>query len=190
MDTHDASSAGANLSFFRLRNPFVQILLTSACLFCNPGLYLAVTLLGAGGGRPSSLDMANISNGALYGVFTFSAIFAPVALNHLGPRITMMFAVTGYPIYIGALWYCKCSLAFPRFSRSREPNKASSRLLWSSLVPCPGRCISWPDSRLSLDYSCIHVHRLPRRERSWLMESHTVELECFRCFSRCMCCSG
>lgn len=60
MQSDTSGNAGANLSFFRLRNPFVQILLSSACLFCNPGLYLAVTLLGAGGGRPSSIDMANI----------------------------------------------------------------------------------------------------------------------------------
>lgn len=49
--------------------------------------------------------MANISNGALYGVFVFSALLAGTVLNTLGPRMTMMFGITGYPVYIGAMWY-------------------------------------------------------------------------------------
>lgn len=49
--------------------------------------------------------MANISNGALYGVFTFSALLAGTVLNVAGPRLTMLFAISGYPIYIGAMWY-------------------------------------------------------------------------------------
>ncbi len=53
--------------------------------------------------------MADISNGVLYGLFTFSAILGGTMINLLGPRITMMFGVTGYPIYIGSLWYFECS---------------------------------------------------------------------------------
>ena len=45
--------------------------------------------------------MADESNGVLYGVFTFSAILAPLALNTLGIRPTMIFAITGYPMYTG-----------------------------------------------------------------------------------------
>ncbi|EXJ89091.1 hypothetical protein A1O3_02155 [Capronia epimyces CBS 606.96] len=97
--------ADLNLKFVRRNNPFIQNLLISACLFCNPGLYLAVTLLGAGGGRPSSVSMADTSNGVLYGVFFFSAIGAGPILNLFGPRASVAFAVTGYPVYIGAMWY-------------------------------------------------------------------------------------
>ena len=49
--------------------------------------------------------MANISNGVLYGVFTFSSIGAGPLLNKIGPRYTLMFGITGYPIYQGAMWY-------------------------------------------------------------------------------------
>lgn len=94
-----------SLPIFRRNNPFIQNCLISGCLFCNPGLYLAITLLGAGGGRPSSTSMADISNGVLYGVFTFSAFAAGTVLNVAGPRLTTLFAVSGYPIYIGGLWY-------------------------------------------------------------------------------------
>lgn len=104
-DENNIDTSNVKLKFFRRTNPFIQNLLMSACLFCNPGLYLAVTLLGAGGGRPSSVTMADTSNGVLYGVFTFSAIGAGLVLNVLGPRIAVSFAITGYPIYIGAMWY-------------------------------------------------------------------------------------
>ena len=53
-------------------------------------------LLGAGGGRASSITMANISNGVLYGVFTFSAVGAGPLLNLIGPRWTLLMGITGY----------------------------------------------------------------------------------------------
>jgi hypothetical protein len=45
--------------------------------------------------------MANISNGVLYGVFAFSAVGAAPLLNLIGPRWTLLFGITGYPIYQG-----------------------------------------------------------------------------------------
>ncbi|EED17435.1 conserved hypothetical protein [Talaromyces stipitatus ATCC 10500] len=110
------SDSSGKLPFLRLNNPFIQNLIVSACLFCNPGLYLA--LLGAGGGRASSITMANTSNGVLYGVFVFSALLAGTILNTVGPRLTMMFGITGYPIYIGAMWYFDAfgHLWFPVFA--------------------------------------------------------------------------
>ena len=53
----------------------------------------------------TSTTMADISNGVLYGLFTFFALLGGTMINTFGPRITMMFGVTGYPIYIGGLWY-------------------------------------------------------------------------------------
>lgn len=49
--------------------------------------------------------MSNISNGVLYGVFAFSAIGAGSILNIVGPRWTLLFGITGYPVYQGAMWY-------------------------------------------------------------------------------------
>lgn len=47
--------------------------------------------------------MGDTSNGVLYGVFAFSAVFASTLLNTLGPRPTMLFAITGYPMYTGTV---------------------------------------------------------------------------------------
>ncbi|KAK5727817.1 hypothetical protein LTR17_012475 [Elasticomyces elasticus] len=49
--------------------------------------------------------MGNISNGVLYGVFAFSAVAAGPLLNKIGPRYTLLFGITGYPVYQGAMWY-------------------------------------------------------------------------------------
>lgn len=62
--------------------------------------------------------MANISNGVLYGVFVFSALLAGTVLNTLGPRLTMMFGIAVYPVYIEAMWYFDAvgHLWFPIFA--------------------------------------------------------------------------
>ncbi|KAK0255925.1 hypothetical protein LTS09_009227 [Friedmanniomyces endolithicus] len=38
-------------------------------------------------------------------IFAFSAVAAGPLLNKIGPRWTLMFGITGYPIYQGAMWY-------------------------------------------------------------------------------------
>jgi hypothetical protein len=45
--------------------------------------------LGAGGGRTSSTQVADISNSSLYGVYTVVAFFAGSFLNIIGPRISL-----------------------------------------------------------------------------------------------------
>ncbi|KIW87439.1 uncharacterized protein Z519_12075 [Cladophialophora bantiana CBS 173.52] len=86
-------------------SPFVQNLMLSASIFCSPGLYLAIATLGAGGGRPSSIQMANISNALLYAAFVLAGVIAPTVLSKLGPRYTIIIAISGYAIYTGAMWY-------------------------------------------------------------------------------------
>ncbi|KIW63312.1 hypothetical protein, variant [Phialophora macrospora] len=49
--------------------------------------------------------MANLSNALCYAAFVFSGLAAPTILNRAGPRLTLMVAITGYPVFIGAMWY-------------------------------------------------------------------------------------
>ena len=44
-----------------------QNFFTGVVLALGPGAYVAITLLGAGGGQTSSVKMANIANSTLYG---------------------------------------------------------------------------------------------------------------------------
>jgi hypothetical protein len=61
--------------------------------------------LGAGGSHPSEIpiiDKVNVVSGTL---ITLSGFFGGCVNNQLGPRYTLMIGASGYPIYVGSLWY-------------------------------------------------------------------------------------
>ncbi|PLB44126.1 membrane transporter [Aspergillus steynii IBT 23096] len=78
---------------------------TRLVLFLQPGFYLALTGLGAGGGRPSSLAVAATANWILYLVFFLTGWLGGVLMNLMGPRVTMALSAVGYTLYTGGLWY-------------------------------------------------------------------------------------
>jgi hypothetical protein len=51
---------------FRLHSPLCQNFLASVIVALGPGIYGAITILGAGGGQPTAAKMANIANSVLY----------------------------------------------------------------------------------------------------------------------------
>lgn len=57
-------------------------------LFLTVGIYLAVLGLGAGGGKPSSQRVSDISNSVLYALFFFSGLAGGSVMNIIGPRLT------------------------------------------------------------------------------------------------------
>jgi hypothetical protein len=69
------------------------------------GLYEALNLLGAGGGRPNSFQTVQIVNATLCAVWFFSSTFSGSVLNTIGPAITACLGVVGYILYVGSLWY-------------------------------------------------------------------------------------
>jgi hypothetical protein len=69
------------------------------------GLYVALNLLGAGGGKPNSAQTVQVVNATLCAVWFFSASFGGSVLNTIGPAITACLGVLGYIIYVGSLWY-------------------------------------------------------------------------------------
>ncbi|EXJ86431.1 hypothetical protein A1O3_03382 [Capronia epimyces CBS 606.96] len=74
-------------------------------LLCLPGIYLALTGLGAGGGKPSSQAVAANVNAILYGVFFVTGWFAGSVMNLIGPNYTVFLGSIGYSLYTGGLWY-------------------------------------------------------------------------------------
>ncbi|EXJ79410.1 hypothetical protein A1O3_08912 [Capronia epimyces CBS 606.96] len=94
-----------NKNVFRVNSPLNQNIVMGCILFCLPGIYVALTGLGAGGGRPSSASVANETNAILYGLFALCAWLAGTVINLLGPRISIVIGSIGYPLYIGGLWY-------------------------------------------------------------------------------------
>lgn len=100
-----ASATDKPHSRFSRNLTFNQNLISGFALFFTVGIYLAVLGLGAGGGKPSSQRVSDISNSSLYGIYTVFGFFAGGILNKFGPRITMTLGVAGYPIYVGSLFY-------------------------------------------------------------------------------------
>ncbi|KAL8687121.1 MAG: hypothetical protein Q9218_006618 [Villophora microphyllina] len=50
----------------RLNDPLVQNVLAGVILGLGPGIYVAITLLGAGGGPANYTRMVNVANAVLY----------------------------------------------------------------------------------------------------------------------------
>lgn len=69
------------------------------------GLYVALNLLGAAGGKPNSAQTVQVVNALLCAIWFFSASFGGSVLNTIGPAITACLGVIGYIIYVGSLWY-------------------------------------------------------------------------------------
>lgn len=69
------------------------------------GLYQALNLLGAGGGKPSSYETVQIVNSTLCAVWFFSSAFGGTVLNTIGPALSSCLGVIGFILYVGGLWY-------------------------------------------------------------------------------------
>ncbi|EPX75279.1 membrane transporter [Schizosaccharomyces octosporus yFS286] len=82
-----------------------QNFIASCILFCCPGIYLAVTGLGAGGGHPSAFHLADVTNTLLYALYSVFGWCGGPLLKFVGPRWALAIGATGYPIYISGLWY-------------------------------------------------------------------------------------
>ncbi|KAK4093991.1 membrane transporter (predicted) [Purpureocillium lilacinum] len=100
-----SNTGEATLSRFSRRLTFNQNLISGCVLFFTVGVYLAVLGLGAGGGKPSSQRVSDISNSSLYGIYAVFGFFTGAIMNKLGPRLTMTIGVAGYPVYVAGLFY-------------------------------------------------------------------------------------
>ncbi|KIX07404.1 uncharacterized protein Z518_02057 [Rhinocladiella mackenziei CBS 650.93] len=96
---------GLDQNTFRVNRPINQNAVCGLILFCLPGIYTALTGLGAGGGKASSGTVANQTNAILYGLFALFACLGGTIVNLLRPRLSMFIGSFGYPLYVGAMWY-------------------------------------------------------------------------------------
>jgi hypothetical protein len=89
----------------RYHSPWVQNFISGIGVGASAGIYVALNLLGAGGGRPDSAQVVQVVNATLCAVWFFSSSFGGSILNKLGPGITMCIGVQTYAVYVGSLWY-------------------------------------------------------------------------------------
>ncbi|KAF7557020.1 hypothetical protein G7046_g6155 [Stylonectria norvegica] len=90
---------------FSIHRTSVQNLVISVVLLLTVGIYLAVLGLGAGGGKPSSQRVSDISNAVLYALFFVSGMLGGTVMNIIGPRLTAVIGAFGYPFYVAGFFY-------------------------------------------------------------------------------------
>ncbi|RPA91172.1 MFS general substrate transporter [Choiromyces venosus 120613-1] len=79
------------------RSPLSQVILTGFVCFLCPGMFNALSGLGAGGQVDSAVQ-ANASV-ALYTTFAFVGFIAGTVLNYFGAQATLAFGGLGYAVY-------------------------------------------------------------------------------------------
>ncbi|KAI7901377.1 major facilitator superfamily domain-containing protein [Cokeromyces recurvatus] len=84
--------------------PVVQVILLGFVCLCCPGMFNALSGLGAGGSMSSDVGLTDAANGALYGCFAIVGFFAGSITNTLGVKYTLTIGSIGYAIYSAAFW--------------------------------------------------------------------------------------
>lgn len=69
--------------------PIVQIVFLGLVCLCCPGMFNALSGLGAGGSMSSNVALTDAANGALYGCFAIVGFFAGSITNTLGVKYTL-----------------------------------------------------------------------------------------------------
>jgi hypothetical protein len=87
------------------QRPLCQTAIVSVVVFCCVGLTAAITGLGAGGSRPQNIPVVDRVNATLCGCMVLSGVLSGSFINKLGPRLCLVIASAGYPIYTGGLWW-------------------------------------------------------------------------------------
>ncbi|KAI8380530.1 major facilitator superfamily domain-containing protein [Choanephora cucurbitarum] len=84
--------------------PIVQIVLLGFVCLCGPGMFNALSGLGAGGSMSFNIALTDTSNGVLYSCLALVGLFSGSITNTLGVNKTLTIGSVGYVIYVSAFW--------------------------------------------------------------------------------------
>ncbi|CAI0544446.1 unnamed protein product [Linum tenue] len=90
-------------SKLRYNSPLVQVVLIGLVCFCCPGMFNALSGMGAGGQVDPTA--ANNANTALYTTFAVFGVLGGGFYNILGPRLTLAAGCSTYILYAGSFLY-------------------------------------------------------------------------------------
>ncbi|KAI7894819.1 major facilitator superfamily domain-containing protein [Mucor mucedo] len=93
-----------SLFFQRLNTPLIQVVFLGIVSLCGPGMFNALSGLGAGGSMSANIGLIDSANGALYGCFSIVGFFAGTFTNTVGVKYTLTIGSVGYAIYAAAMW--------------------------------------------------------------------------------------
>ncbi|KAI9483405.1 MAG: major facilitator superfamily domain-containing protein [Benjaminiella poitrasii] len=84
--------------------PLIQTVFLGLVCLCCPGMFNALSGLGAGGSMSSNVALTDAANGALYGCFAIIGFFAGTFTNTIGIKHTLTIGSIGYALYASAFW--------------------------------------------------------------------------------------
>ncbi|KPI36832.1 UNC93-like protein [Cyphellophora attinorum] len=90
------------ITVFPYSHPRIQAAMLGLVLFMTVGMYNVLTFIGGAGQQTAYLS--DVSNIALYTVFSVFCLVAPACLNYFGLRPTLCFGGLGYAAYAASLW--------------------------------------------------------------------------------------
>ncbi|KAG7890329.1 hypothetical protein KL908_004166 [Ogataea polymorpha] len=93
------------LSPYRWNNPFLQVAWGGLITAMTSGLYVALTGIGAGGGKPESQAVSSIGVSLGDATWIFSSFAAGILMNKIRPRFTLMLGAAGFSLYVAGYWY-------------------------------------------------------------------------------------
>jgi len=96
-----------------LNSALTQTLVLGMVFFFLPGGYNAINSM-AGGIKDQ--EVIAHGNTILNILFAVASLFAPVAVNVLGPRTTLFIGTLGYPLYVVALLFAGVEESIPEFT--------------------------------------------------------------------------
>lgn len=70
-------------------SPLTQVALLGLVCLCCPGMFNALSGLGAGGLMAENITLTNTANSVLYACFAIVGFFAGSVTNKLGVRLTL-----------------------------------------------------------------------------------------------------
>lgn len=75
--------------FQRFNTPLIQVIFLGIVSLCGPGMFNALSGLGAGGSMSANVGLIDSANGALYGCFAIVGFFAGTFTNTVGVKYTL-----------------------------------------------------------------------------------------------------
>ncbi|KAE8337779.1 hypothetical protein BDV24DRAFT_154057 [Aspergillus arachidicola] len=90
---------------FRYRSPFFMNIIAGIVVAFTSGIYVCLTLLGAGGGQPNSSWLSTRLLAITNSIWVLSSAFGSAILHAIGPALSAAIGVAGYMLYVGCLWY-------------------------------------------------------------------------------------
>ncbi|CAK9437881.1 uncharacterized protein LODBEIA_P22590 [Lodderomyces beijingensis] len=84
----------------RYSNAMTQVVMVAIVIFMTPGMFNALSGIGASISDKTTADNANV---ALYSTFATIGFFGGTICNTIGVRYSLMFGGTGYALYAGSL---------------------------------------------------------------------------------------